>query len=204
MAKAYGAGFLSVGRVQSPTLGLIVERELERRAHVFVPYWELFAKFEHPSGSSFETHHATDKFWDKAEADAALAATADPGVVKSVTSRKNTRPPTPYNTNSFQVDASSRLGITPKQAMNYAQDLYDDGFISYPRTDNTIYPDSLPLKKTIESLVKIKDFAAAAPARRAAQAHPGQEVRRRAPADLPDPRPLPERCWTDPRPASTN
>ena len=164
MAKAYGANFLSVGRVQSPTLGLIVERELERRAHVFVPYWELFAKFEHPSGSSFETHHATDKFWDRAEADAALAATADPGVVKSVTSRKNTsKPPTPYNTNSFQVDASSRLGITPKQAMNYAQDLYDDGFISYPRTDNTIYPDSLPLKKTIESLVKIKDFAAAAP-----------------------------------------
>ena len=164
MAKAYGANFLSVGRVQSPTLGLIVERELERRAHVFVPYWELFAKFEHPSGSSFETHHATDKFWDRAEADAALAATADPGVVKSVTSRKNTsKPPTPYNTNSFQVDASSRLGITPKQAMNYAQDLYDDGFISYPRTDNTIYPASLPLKKTIESLVKIKDFAAAAP-----------------------------------------
>ncbi len=163
-AKAYGANFLSVGRVQSPTLGLIVERELERRAHVFKPYWELFAKFEHPSGQSFETHHATDKFWDKTEADSAQAATASPGVVQSVTSRKNTsKPPTPYNTNSFQVDASSRLGITPKQAMNYAQDLYDDGFISYPRTDNTIYPDSLPLEKTIASLVKIKDFAAAAP-----------------------------------------
>jgi len=164
IAKAYGANFLSVGRVQSPTLGLIVERELERRAHVYKPYWELYAKFEHPSGSSFETHHATDKFWDKAEADAALAATAAPGLVKAVTSRKNTsKPPTPYNTNSFQVDASSRLGITPKQAMNYAQDLYDDGFISYPRTDNTIYPDSLPLEKTIAALVKIKDFAAAAP-----------------------------------------
>ncbi|MGK2954521.1 MAG: DNA topoisomerase I [Solirubrobacterales bacterium] len=164
IAKAYGANFLSVGRVQSPTLGLIVERELERRAHVFKPYWELFAKFEHPSGDSFETHHATDKFWDKTEADSALAATASPGVVKSVTSRKgSSKPPTPYNTNSFQVDASSRLGITPKMAMNYAQDLYDDGFISYPRTDNTIYPDSLPLEKTIQSLVKIKDFAAAAP-----------------------------------------
>ena len=164
ISKAYGANFLSVGRVQSPTLGLIVERELERRAHVSKPFWELFAKFEHPDGASFETHHATDKFWDKAEADAAMAGTASPGVVKSVTSRKNSsKPPTPYNTNSFQVDASSRLGITPKQAMNYAQDLYDDGFISYPRTDNTIYPDSLPLEKTVASLVKIKDFAAAAP-----------------------------------------
>lgn len=164
VAKAYGSNFLSVGRVQSPTLGLIVERELERRAHVPKPYWELYAKFEHPSGQSFEAHHATDKFWDKAEADAALAGTAGPGVVKSVTKRKSqSKPPTPYNTNSFQVDASSRLGITPKRAMDLAQDLYDDGFISYPRTDNTIYPDSLPLEKTIRSLVKIKDFAAAAP-----------------------------------------
>ncbi len=164
VAKAYGANFLSVGRVQSPTLGLIVERELERRAHIAKPYWELFAKFEHPSGKSFEAHHATDKFWDKAEADAALKGTASPGTVKSVTSRKSSsKPPTPYNTNSFQVDASSRLGITPKRAMDLAQDLYDDGFISYPRTDNTIYPDSLPLEKTIRSLVKIKDFAAAAP-----------------------------------------
>jgi len=163
-AKAYGANFLSVGRVQSPTLGLIVERELERRAHVYKPYWELFAKFGHPSGASFETHHETDKFWDKAEAETAQSATASPGIVKSVTSRKNqSKPPTPYNTNSFQVDASSRLGITPKMAMNYAQDLYDDGFISYPRTDNTQYPDSLPLEKTISALVKIKDFAAAAP-----------------------------------------
>lgn len=164
VAKAYGANFLSVGRVQSPTLGLIVERELERRAHVAKPFWELFAKFEHPSGKAFEAHHSTDKFWDKAEADAALAGTSSPGVVKSVTSRKSSsKPPTPYNTNSFQVDASSRLGITPKRAMDLAQDLYDDGFISYPRTDNTIYPDSLPLEKTIRSLVKIKDFAAAAP-----------------------------------------
>jgi len=164
VAKAYGANFLSVGRVQSPTLGLIVERELERRAHVAKPFWELFAKFEHPSGQSFEAHHATDKFWDKGEADSALAGTASPGVVKSVTSRKSqSKPPAPYNTNSFQVDASSRLGITPKRAMDLAQDLYDDGFISYPRTDNTIYPDSLPLEKTISSLVKIKDFAAAAP-----------------------------------------
>lgn len=164
VAKAYGANFLSVGRVQSPTLGLIVERELERRAHVAKPFWELFAKFEHPSGKAFEAHHVTDKFWDKAEADSAFAGTASPGTVKSVTSRKSSsKPPTPYNTNSFQVDASSRLGITPKRAMDLAQDLYDDGFISYPRTDNTIYPDSLPLEKTIRSLVKIKDFAAAAP-----------------------------------------
>ena len=60
--RRFGSNFISVGRVQSPTLGLIVEREMERRAHVAKPFWELFAKFEHPDGT-FETHHATDKFW---------------------------------------------------------------------------------------------------------------------------------------------
>jgi DNA topoisomerase-1 len=160
--RRFGSNFLSVGRVQSPTLGLIVERELERRAHVAKPFWELFANFQHPDGS-FETHHTTDKFWDRKEADAALAGTAGPGTVKAVTARKNTRkPPTPYNTTAFTTDASSRLGITPASAMRIAEDLYMDGFISYPRTDNTVYPSSLPLRELITSLVRIKEFSAAA------------------------------------------
>jgi DNA topoisomerase-1 len=159
--RRFGSNFLSVGRVQSPTLALIVERELERRAHVPKPYWELFAKFAHPDGS-FEAHHTVDKFWERAEADAALAGTKSPGVVKEVSSRKNTRkPPTPYNTTAFTTDASSRLGITPAAAMRIAEDLYMDGFISYPRTDNTVYPTSLNTKELVSSLVRIPDFSAA-------------------------------------------
>ena len=46
--RRFGSNFLSVGRVQSPTLALIVERELERRAHVAKPYWEVLARFQHP------------------------------------------------------------------------------------------------------------------------------------------------------------
>jgi len=160
--RRFGSNFLSVGRVQSPTLGLIVEREMERRAHVPKPFWELFAKFQHPDGS-FEAHHATDKFWEKAEADAALAGTASPGTVKAVTARKNTRrPPTPLNTTAFTTDASSRLGITPASAMRIAEDLYMDGFISYPRTDNTVYPASLPVRELVSSLVRVREFSAAA------------------------------------------
>jgi DNA topoisomerase-1 len=78
--RRFGSNFLSVGRVQSPTLALIVERELERRAHVAKPYWELLARFQHPDGA-FEAHHATDRFWEKTEAEAALAGTKSPGVV---------------------------------------------------------------------------------------------------------------------------
>jgi DNA topoisomerase-1 len=159
--RRFGSNFLSVGRVQSPTLGLIVEREMERRSHVAKPFWELFAKFQHPDGS-FEAHHATDKFWDRAEADAALAGTASPGTVKAVTARRNSRkPPTPLNTTAFTTDASSRLGITPASAMRIAEDLYMDGFISYPRTDNTVYPPSLPVRELIGSLVRIEEFSAA-------------------------------------------
>src|SRR3954454_12650285 len=161
--RRFGSNFLSVGRVQSPTLGLIVERELERRAHIPKPYWEVFARFEHPDGS-FEAHHATDKFWEKAEADAALTGTKTPGIVKEVSSRRNSRrPPTPYNTTAFTTDASSRLGITPSRAMRLAEDLYMDGFISYPRTDNTVYPPSLNTRELVSSLVRIPEFQAAAP-----------------------------------------
>jgi DNA topoisomerase I len=159
--RRFGSNFLSVGRVQSPTLALIVERELERRAHKAEPFWEVLAKFEHPDGS-FEAHHETDKFWKREEADAAVAGTKSPGTVKEVASRRNTRrPPTPYNTTAFTTDASSRLGITPSRAMRLAEELYMDGFISYPRTDNTVYPSSLPITELVRSLVKIPDFAAA-------------------------------------------
>ena len=160
--RRFGSNFLSVGRVQSPTLGLLVEREMERRAHVAKPFWEVFAKFSGPEGS-FEAHHETDKFWERSEADAAIAGTSSPGKVKSVTSRRNTRkPPAPYNTTAFTTDASSRLGITPAAAMRIAEDLYMDGFISYPRTDNTVYPSSLPVRELISSLVRVPDFSAAA------------------------------------------
>jgi DNA topoisomerase I len=161
--RRFGSNFLSVGRVQSPTLALIVERELERRAHVPKPYWEVFARFEHPDGA-FEAHHATDKFWEKAQADAAIAGTKSPGVVAEVSSRRNSRkPPAPYNTTAFTTDASSRLGITPAAAMRVAEDLYMDGFISYPRTDNTVYPPSLNTRELVQSLVRIQEFQAAAP-----------------------------------------
>ena len=158
--RRFGSNFLSVGRVQSPTLGLIVQRELERRAHVPEPFWEVTATFGHPDGN-FVAEHTTDKFWKKAEAEAAVANSKTPGTVKEITARKNTRkPPTPLNTTAFTTDASNRLGITPSRAMRIAEDLYMDGYISYPRTDNTVYPKSLDTKKLIKELVAVDDFKA--------------------------------------------
>jgi DNA topoisomerase I len=159
--RRFGSNFLSVGRVQSPTLGLIVQRELERRAHVPEPFWEVSAKFAHPDGE-FVAEHTTDRFWKKEEAEAAVANSKTPGTVKEISARKNTRqPPTPLNTTAFTTDASSRLGITPSRAMRIAEDLYMDGYISYPRTDNTVYPKSLDTKELVKQLVAVDDFKAA-------------------------------------------
>jgi DNA topoisomerase-1 len=157
-----GSQFLSVGRVQSPTLAIVVERELERRAHVPQPYWEVFAAFEHPDGE-FTAHHKVDKFWEEAEAKSALANTRSPGVVKSVESKRNTRrPPTPFNTTAF-TSAASNAGVSPARAMRIAEDLYMDGFISYPRTDNTVYPESLPVRELLQSIAQVDAFSEAAP-----------------------------------------
>jgi DNA topoisomerase I len=159
--RRFGSNFLSVGRVQSPTLGLIVQRELERRAHEPEPFWEVTAKFAHPDGS-FVAEHTTDKFWKEAEAKAAVENSKSPGKVVDISARKNTRqPPTPLNTTAFTTDVSSRLGITPSRAMRIAEDLYMDGYISYPRTDNTVYPKSLDTKELVKQLVAVDDFKAA-------------------------------------------
>src|SRR4029078_11239187 len=99
--------------------------------------------FGHPDGD-FVAEHTTDKFWKKAEAEAAVANSKTPGTVKEITARKSTRkPPTPLNTTAFTTDTSSRLGITPSRAMRIAEDLYMDGVISSPRADNNVYTQAL-------------------------------------------------------------
>jgi DNA topoisomerase I len=166
-----GSQFLSVGRVQSPTLAIVVERELERRAHVPQPYWEVFATFEHPDGE-FTAHHKVDKFWDEAEAKSALASTKSPGIVRSVESKRNTRrPPAPFNTTGF-TSAASSVGVSPARAMRIAEDLYMDGFISYPRTDNTVYPSSLPVRELLQSIAQVDSFKEAAPIASRAELNP--------------------------------
>ena len=143
--RRFGSNFLSVGRVQSPTLALIVERELERRAHVPKPFWEVFAKLRPPRRRLRGPPQDRQVLGEAPRPTPRSPRTKSPGVVNEVTLARNQRkPPTPYNTTAFTTDASSRLGITPSSAMRIAEDLYMDGFISYPRTDNTVYPPSLP------------------------------------------------------------
>src|ERR671915_603917 len=157
--KRYGSAFLSVGRVQSPTLVLIAERERERRAFVPEPYWELEATLRN-GGGPFVVHHAHGRFKEEAGARKAFENLTDTATVTDVKQKSATRPPpTPFNTTGFLTEAA-RLGIRPSRAARIAEDLYTDGYISYPRTDNTVYPRSLDLREVLGYLKRVEGVEA--------------------------------------------
>ena len=74
------------------------------------------------------------------------------GTVKKVDKKlQRELPPSPFNTTSF-LESASYLGISAARAMNIAEELYMSGLISYPRTDNTVYPNSLNINGILEKL----------------------------------------------------
>lgn len=164
----YGSDYLSVGRVQSPTLRLVVDRELERRAFVPVPYWEIKATLEH-GDEPFEVAHAKGRFdTEEAMLRALEGARADTAEVSGYEAKpRQDKPPAPFNTTAL-MSAASGAGLTPARAMRAAESLYLDGLISYPRTDNTVYPASLDLRASLQELAHWQPVAATA-ARLAAQ-----------------------------------
>ncbi len=152
-----GKEFLSAGRVQTPTLGLIVDREKERLAFDRKMYWEVKAEFEKDS-KKFEALHEEKRFWEKEKAEKVLSKKTGKGSVVNVESKKKTlKKPVPFNTTGF-LSASTVLGFSASQAMELAEQLYQQGFISYPRTDNSTYPKTINLKNILKSLSISPDF----------------------------------------------
>jgi DNA topoisomerase I len=152
-AKRGGKSILSVGRVQSPTLAMIVDREKEIEAFVPKPYWMLSVDTE-KDGTPVTARHTTDRFHTKSEAVKAEQNTSAPLVVTSVKEGTRVdRAPAPFDTTSFIV-AAGRLHFSAANAMRIAEDLYMNGYVSYPRTDNTIYPKSLDVEDILQQLRK--------------------------------------------------
>ena len=185
--KRYGSAFLSVGRVQSPTLVLIADRERERRAFIPEPYWELEVNLK--NGEPFTVRHQTERFEDEARAKSAYENIAETATVEEVQQKSATRkPPAPFNTTAF-LTAAANIGISPSRAARIAEDLYTDGYISYPRTDNTVYPPSLDLREVLGYLKSVEGVGQHAEkllAAGQALAHAGQEGDDGPPPDLPD------------------
>lgn len=166
-AGRLGDDFISVGRVQSPTLKLIVDREREIEAFDPETYWELFADlskgdeaFEAQYFYLDEDENEADRVWDAEHAQDVFEAieSSTEASVTSVSKRTRTdTPPAPFNTTQF-IRAAGSLGFTAQRAMSIAEDLYTAGYITYPRTDNTVYPDDLDPAGLLESLAENESF----------------------------------------------
>lgn len=138
-------GSRSAGRVQSVALRLVCERENEIESFRAQEYWSVAAELRAPDGSPFEARlHSLDgetlkKFTlgNKGDADRALEIVRVGGyTVRSVEAKPVKRnPPPPFITSTLQQEASRKLGFTAKRTMQAAQKLYEEGRITYMRTD---------------------------------------------------------------------
>ncbi len=157
-----GKDYLSVGRVQSPTLALIVDREREIEEFVPKDYWTVRGTFR-TDRVTFPGEHEGNPFWVRREAETArgvAAAAKEARVLEYLRTEREEWPPAPFNTTAFLAEAN-RLGYGAAHAMDIAESLYQAGWISYPRTDNTVYPPTLNLRGVLKKLEE-SEFADAA------------------------------------------
>lgn len=129
---------LSAGRVQSPALRILVEREREIKAFIPETYWALSGIFKTKKGDEIMLT-CTDEPRDKKDVDHILSAgnTQAWRVTELKASEQKRSPKPPFTTSTLQQAASSRLGFSPSRTMMVAQKLYEAGHITYMRTDST-------------------------------------------------------------------
>lgn len=153
---------LSAGRVQSPALRMIVERELEIEAFKAREYWTIQASLAHPEGAfearlvklhgkKFEQFDLTNEADAQAARTALEKAAAGRFTVGEVTSReRKRRPAPPFTTSTLQQEAARKLGFSTSRTMRVAQGLYEGvalgsegnvGLITYMRTDSVALSD---------------------------------------------------------------
>ena len=146
-----GRAFLSAGRVQTPTLALLVERDQTIKEFTPTPFYEVLATGT-KGEEEFRLAHAHGIWEKKDDAERVFHRVegARDGVVREFSEEAtHRRPPVPFSTTLF-VAESTRLGLGAATAMRIAEDLYTQGLISYPRTDNTVYPRGLGLRGLVE------------------------------------------------------
>lgn len=162
----------SIGRVQTPVLKLIVDRELQIRNFKPEDFYELKGKFK-VNGEEFTAVHmiAPDlketRFKQKSDANAveASAKSKTPGMIAEATNEvKSVSAPTLYSLTELQKAANRYLKFKPDKTLAIAQKLYEGGLLTYPRTESRFLPtDMIPEIPThIKPLVSVPDLAAVA------------------------------------------
>jgi len=129
---------LSAGRVQSPALRILMEREREIRAFIPEKYWTLEGLFETVGKSQIRLSCAEEPRDENVVEKILSVGKANPWTVAEVKESQQKRTArAPFTTSSLQQTASTRLGFSPKRTMQVAQKLYEAGHITYMRTDST-------------------------------------------------------------------
>ena len=167
-SKEGGFYLTTVGRVQTPTLAVLVEREERIRAFTPREYWEVLGRFgaaagEYP-GRWFDPQFKRDedaerkaeRLWSAAEAEAIVSACRGVGGVASEESKPSMQlSPLLFDLTSLQREANGRFGFPARMTLSLAQALYErHKVLTYPRTDSRALPEDYPatVKKTLEAL----------------------------------------------------
>jgi DNA topoisomerase-3 len=170
-----GGFFLTtVGRVQTPTLSIMVEREEQIRKHVSRDYWEVRATFAVSAGeyegkwfdpawkkNADDAELRADRLWNEADALAIAAAVqGEPASVTEEAKPSTQAPPLLYDLTSLQREANSRFGFSARTTLSIAQALYEKHkVLTYPRTDSRALPeDYLAVAKDTIAMISKEDM----------------------------------------------
>ncbi|MEW6528801.1 MAG: DNA topoisomerase I [Candidatus Micrarchaeota archaeon] len=152
--KNKGFKIMSIGRVQGPTLGILAEREIEIKNFVPTPYWEIFA---YAKNTAFK--HAQDRFLDEKSAKLVFEKIGARGIIQNVKKEeKPIYPYPPFDLTNLQLEAYKLFGFAPSQTLELAQSLYENSYISYPRTSSQKLPPSLGLQNIIKKIAEIPEY----------------------------------------------
>ena len=175
-SKEGGFYLTTVGRVQTPTLAILVEREEKIRAFTPKGYWEVLARFgaragEYP-GRWFDpkfkkgddAERRAERLWAAAKAEAIVADCRGRSGIANEESKPSTQlSPLLFDLTSLQRDANARFGFPARMTLSLAQALYErHKVLTYPRTDSRALPEDYigTVKKTLEALGTSRAFAA--------------------------------------------
>lgn len=158
---------LSSGRVQGPALKLVVDKEKEVRAFIPTPYWQIVYAGQVDKGQGTQEQntdaqqditalHEKEKFTNEQEAkEVYQKIKGKDGVIAKVEKRQQqSQPPTPFDLTTLQTESYRSLKIPPKDALAIAQELYTNGWISYPRTSSQQLPPEIGYEKLLKGLMR--------------------------------------------------
>jgi DNA topoisomerase-3 len=175
-SKSGGFQLTTVGRVQTPTLAILVEREAKIRAFKPRDYWEILATFRAAGGEyegrwfdeafrkTEDPDSRAERLWEEAKAQAVAGkCEGQPGTVTEESKPSTQSPPMLYDLTSLQREANGRFGFSARTTLSLAQALYErHKVLTYPRTDSRALPeDYLPtVKATLEALKQTNAYGA--------------------------------------------